>query len=150
MKRTTYQALQDKTPKYTIKQIADLAALPVSTVRYYDNAGLLPSVTRTEKNVRMFSDHSGSWLRLIHALRTTGLPIERVRHYIALCRAGDSTIDERAAIIYAQEDALRRQMRELKRQMEVLEYKKSYYRNLQSKGGADTCNPQTNAAPSRS
>lgn len=145
MKSVPYQPLQDKTPKYTIKQIADLTGLPVSTVRYYDKAGLLPSVIRTIGNVRMFSDHSASWLRLIHALRTTGLPIEKVRHYIALCRKGDPTINERAAIIYEQEETLRRQMRELKRQMEVLNYKKSYYRNLQGKSGVDTCNPQTNA-----
>ena len=54
----------------------------------------------------------------------TGLPIEGVKHYIDLCQEGDSTIPERAELIFKQEKSLREQLRILKKQMEVLKYKK--------------------------
>lgn len=44
----------------------------------------------------------------------TGLPIEGVKHYIDLCQEGDSTIPERAELIFKQEKSLREQLRILK------------------------------------
>ncbi len=131
----------DRTPKYTVKQAADIMGLSTYAVRYYENAGLIPDVDRSWGNARMFSDHTLGWLRVVHCLRTTGLPIEGVRRYIELCREGDATIPERAALIAEQEKRLRRQIRELKKQMEVLKYKKQIYADLMATHGKDTCNP---------
>ena len=38
-----------------------------------------------KRQARMFSDYTLGWLRLVHCLRMTGLPIEGVKHYIDLC-----------------------------------------------------------------
>ena len=86
---------QDRTPKYTVKKVAELMNLSPHTIRYYENTGLIPGVDRTDGNIRMFSEYAVSWLRLIHCLRATGLPIEQVRRYIRMCEKGDSTIPER-------------------------------------------------------
>ncbi len=115
---------RDKTPKYTVKEVAEMMELSTYTVRYYENAGLVPDVDRSEGNIRLFSDYSLGWLRLVHCLRATGLPIEGVRRYIELCAKGDASIPERAEIIFAQEKSLRQQLKALHRQMEVLKYKK--------------------------
>lgn len=111
------------------------------TIRYYDSVGLIPSLCRTEKKIRLFSDHTISWLRLVHCLRMTGLPIERVKHYIDLCLQGDETIPERAEMIFRQESILREQIRVLKKQMEVLKFKKQYYQELLNNSRQDKCNP---------
>lgn len=131
----------DKTPKYTVKQAADFIGLSTYTVRYYENAGLIPDVDRSWGNARLFSDYTLGWLRLVHCLRTTGMPIEGVRRYIELCREGDSTIPERAALIAGQEKRLRGQIRELNKQMAVLKYKKKFYADLMASHAEDTCNP---------
>jgi len=141
MKQTGYKPLYDKTPKYTVKEVAEMMELSTYTIRYYENAGLIPFVARTDGNIRMFSDHDLSWLRLVHCLRATGLPIEEVKHYIDMCLQGDSTIPERAEIIFAQEKSLRKQIQTLQNQMEVLKYKKSYYQNLLKNRQQDRCNP---------
>lgn len=136
-----YKTLTDKTPKYTVKEVAEMLNLTTYTVRYYDNAGLIPAIDRTDGNMRMFSDYAVSWLRLVHCLRTTGLPIEDVKHYIEMCQQGDSTIPERAELIFKQEKSLRQQIRNLQKQMEVLKYKKNYYQNLIEHHQQDRCNP---------
>ena len=144
MKQTHgYKVLTDKTPKYTVKEVAEMLELSTYTVRYYENSGLIPFVDRTDGNIRMFSDYSVSWLRLVHCLRTTGLPIEGVKNYIEMCLKGDSTIAERARLIFQQEKSLRRQIKTLQQQMEVLKYKKSYYRNLLETRQKDSCNPMS-------
>ncbi len=132
----------DKTLKYTVKEVADMTGLSGYTIRYYDNSGLIPGVGRAAGNSRKFSEYSLSWLRLVHCLRATGLPIEGVRRYIRLCDQGESTIPERAEIIFAQEESLRKQIEELHCQLEVLEYKKHYYQELLAGRECDArCNP---------
>ena len=129
---------------YTVKEVADKLGMSTYTVRYYDNAGLIPGVERTDGNIRMFSDQNISWLKLIHCLRTTGLPIEKVRHYVQMCLLGESTIPERAELIFQQERNLREQLKTLNRQMEILKYKKQHYQQLLANPGTgDCCNPHT-------
>ena len=130
-KKTSLENLTDRTPRYTVKQMAEKMGLTAYAVRYYDNAGLIPDVWRSSGNSRLFSDYNLAWLKIVHCLRSTGLPITEVRRYIQMCQEGDSTIPERAAIIAAQEKSLRAQLDELNSQMEILEYKK----HLQAKTG---------------
>ncbi len=143
-KAKTYSTSYDRTPKYTVKQVADMMELSPYTVRYYENSGLIPEVDRSGGNARLFSDYALSWLRLVHCLRMTGLPIEGVKHYIDLCLEGDSTIPERAELIFKQEKSLRTQLRMLKKQMEVLKYKKKFYQDLLENHRPDDCNPVNN------
>ncbi len=134
----------NKEPQYTVKQVAELTGLSVYTIRYYENTGLIPEVDRNGNNARLFSDHNLNWLRLVHCLRMTGLSIEGVRRYIELCQEGDSTIPERAQIIFQQEKNLREQLRMLKKQMEILKYKKQYYQELlEAHTKTDIWNPFT-------
>jgi MerR family transcriptional regulator, aldehyde-responsive regulator len=141
-KPTPFDGLTDRTPKYTVKDVADKLGMTTHTVRYYDNAALIPEVGRTSGNIRMFSDYNLAWFKLIHCLRTTGLPIDEVRRYIRMCLEGPSTIPQRAEIIFKQEKLLREQMKQLRKQMEVLTYKKHYYEELLAHNGPDLCNPQ--------
>ena len=150
----TIAGLTDRTPRYTVKEIAEKMNLTTYAVRYYDNAGLIPYVERTNGNIRLFSDYNLAWLKIVHCLRSTGLPVTEVRRYIEMCREGDSTIPERAALIFAQEKKLRGQLDELHRQMEVLEYKKHYYEELLASKSKDRCNPanlqEPNVSPEKS
>ena len=141
--RKEFRVLRDKTPKYTVREVAEMLGLSSYTIRYYDNAGLIPGVDRSEGNIRLFSDYNVSWLKLIHCLRATGLAIRGVRHCIGMGREGDSTIPERAELIFRQEKILREQLRNLQEQMEVLKYKKRYYQTLLATGRKDHCNPAT-------
>ena len=140
-----YEPSYDQIPLYTVKQVAEMMELSAHTVRYYENAGLIPGVDRSIGNARLFSQYNLSWLHLVHCLRMTGLSVEGVKYYIELCQEGDSTIQERAEVIFQQEKNLREQLRMLKKQMEVLKYKKNYYANLLKGMTVDSCNPANHA-----
>ena len=153
-KESSLANLTDRTPRYTVKEMAEKMNLTTYAVRYYDNAGLIPYVERSSGNIRLFSDYNLAWLKIVHCLRSTGLPVADVRRYIEMCREGDSTIPERAALIFAQEKKLKAQLEELHHQMEVLEYKKHYYEELLASKSKDKCNPanlqEPNVSPEKS
>jgi len=71
---SSYRPSYDRTPKYTVKQVAEMMEMSAYTIRYYENAGLIPDVDRSGGNARMFSDYTLGWLRLVHCLRMTGPP----------------------------------------------------------------------------
>lgn len=139
---TPFRLSNEKTPKYTVKEVAEIVNLSSYTIRYYENTGLIPNVDRSDGNIRLFSDYNLNWLKLVHCLRATGLSIEGVKRYIDMCQQGDSTIPERAEIIFKQEKILSNQIKLLKKQMEVLKYKKKFYQNLLATGQKDPCNPK--------
>lgn len=145
-KTKQFDFLRDRTPKYTVKEVADMMELSPYTVRYYDNIGLIPFVDRTDGNIRLFSDYNVSWLKLVHCLRSTGLSIEGVKSYIDMCKIGDSTIAQRAELIFNQEKILRDRLKNLRKQMQVLKYKKDYYKKILASGEGDRCNPKNFAA----
>ena len=141
MKKQKKEEVLDKTPKYTVKDVAKIMNISAHTVRYYDNEGLIPFVSRTQSNVRMFSDYDLSWFRIVHCLRATDLSINDIKKYIDLCLKGNKTIKQRAEIIFAQEKKLEEQLKELQSQMKILQKKKKYYKELLKNKGKDICNP---------
>ncbi|MBS1369224.1 MAG: MerR family transcriptional regulator [Lentisphaeria bacterium] len=142
-KPALFSLTPDFTPKYTVKQVAEMLELSSHTIRYYDSIGLIPQLDRTDGNIRMFSEYTMSWVALVHCLRSSGLPIEGVKRYIKLCKIGDSTILDREKLILDQEVHLQELIAELHHQLDVLLQKKEYYRELKESKGYDTCNPKT-------
>jgi DNA-binding transcriptional MerR regulator len=141
MKKVKKEIQLDKTPKYTVKEVAQIMKISAHTVRYYDNEGLIPFVSRTQSNVRMFSEYDLSWIRTIHCLRATNLSINDIKKYIELCLKGNKTIPQRAKIIFNQEKNLKEHLKQLQEQMKVLQIKKKYYTNLLKNKSKDVWNP---------
>ena len=113
---------------YTMKKTAELTGLSEHTLRYYDKEGLLPGLARDGVGRRVFSDEDLVNIRTIRALREMGVPIARIRDFIALERRGE-IIAERTARAKAELEALKDQLKLLARAAE-------YFRGAQAKGAA--------------
>ena len=70
-----------------------------------------------------------------------------IKRYIDLCIVGDSTIPERYGIIQATKLKAQKQMEELQKQMELLDFKEAFYQNLIKNNLKDTWNPMNNHTP---
>ena len=79
MKNNKVESSSDKTPKYTVKKVAEIMNISEHTVRYYDNEGLIPFVSRTQSNIRLFSDNDLNWIKTVHCLRATDLSIKDIK-----------------------------------------------------------------------
>lgn len=80
---------------YTIKQVSQMTGLSISTLRYYDNEGLLPELNRRHSGYREFSERDLYALELIECFKQAGLKIKEMRDYMSLVRQGDDSLCRR-------------------------------------------------------
>ncbi len=126
---------------YTIKEVAKLMDISEHTLRFWAKSGFFPSITRDSNNVRLFSEHDLGWVKIVKCLRSVGTENKAIKRYIDLCMVGDSTIPERFGIIKATKIKALQQMEDLKKQLELLDYKENYYENLIKNNEKDKYNP---------
>ena len=60
---------------YTVGEMAKRLGVAPSTLRYYDQEGLLPFVERSEGGIRVFKESDYEWLQVIGCLKKTGMPL---------------------------------------------------------------------------
>jgi DNA-binding transcriptional MerR regulator len=112
----------------TIAEAARAAGLSAHTIRYYERAGLLAPVERNGSGHRSFTREDIEWMVVCTRLRATGMPIRRVREYAELVRAGDGNEAERLALLEAHREQVVARLREIERNLELIDYKIGNYR----------------------
>ncbi len=65
--------------QYSIGEVASLAGIPISTLRYYDREGLFPNLERSGGGIRRFTDKEVEALGIIECLKTSGLSIQEIK-----------------------------------------------------------------------
>lgn len=126
---------------YTIKQVAKKVGESEHTIRYYAKEGLFPFLTRGKNNVRLFTEEDLEGVRIVLCLRDTNMPIQEIRHYMELCKQGNSTLEERFRIIQRQKAQALKQLEELQEKIHHLEWKEKCYQEAILSDGEDYCNP---------
>ena len=102
-----------KSELHTIGEAARMSGLPVKTIRFYSDEGLLPPSGTTEAGYRLYSDHDLLRLDLIRTLRAVGFDLPTIK---AMLEGKEGPKD--AARL--QLEALDVQVRALKRQQALL------------------------------
>ena len=126
---------------YTIKEVADKMDVSEHTLRFWAKCGFFPFITRNKNNIRQFSDKDLEWVRIVKCLRAVGTENKLIKRYIDLCIIGDSTISDRYEIIKDTKKKAEQQMNDLKRQLDLLDYKEKFYQNLIKNKLKDNWNP---------
>ena len=129
---------------YTIKEVADMMEISEHTLRFWAKSGFFPFVKRNHNNVRIFSDDDLGWVKIVKCLRSVGTENKAIKKYIDLCIVGDSTIPERYEIIKSTKENAVKQMKDLQKQLDLLDYKEEYYQNLIKHNLTDEWNPMNN------
>ncbi|MDO5568853.1 MAG: MerR family transcriptional regulator [bacterium] len=112
---------------YSIKEIADMMQVTTSTIRYWDNEGLLPHVNKVSGR-RVFEDKDFKWLRVLNCMKKINMPIKKIKEYVKLAEKGDSTLQERYDLILEQKQIIKNEIEDLKKCLQEFEYKEWYYK----------------------
>ena len=105
--------MTDDGTRLTIGDLARRTGVPVRTIRFYSDAGLVPEAGRTDAGHRVYDAAAVRRLRLIRTLRELGVGLDDVRRVLA----HEVTVAEVAATHAA---ALSAQIRTLRLQRSVL------------------------------
>jgi DNA-binding transcriptional MerR regulator len=112
----------------TIADAARESGVTAHTLRYYERAGLLPSVERNGSGHRRFTDEDIEWVVMVKRLRATGMPIRAIRQYAKLVRAGEGNERERLALLEAHRERVLEQLADIRRNLELVDFKIGLYR----------------------
>lgn len=122
---------------YSITEAAEHFNMTPHTLRYYDKEGLMPFIERTSSGRRVFKESDMEALRIIECLKSSGMPIKEIKHFIEWCSEVDSTLQLRYDMFLERKASVEAQMEELKKTMEVIEHKCSYYKTALDSGTED-------------
>lgn len=67
-----------------IGELATRSGLPVKTIRYYSDVGVLPEATRTPAGYRTYDDTALDRLAFVRAAQAIGLTLGEIREIVAL------------------------------------------------------------------
>ena len=128
---------EDMTITDRAMSISDMAAetgLTTSTLRYYEQEGLLlEHPDRASSTHRRYPPSMVNWLTFITKLRGTGMPIRDIRRYAELAREGEHTTPERLALLVEHRGRVLEQLAEVQRSLAAIDYKISTYERFDTR-----------------
>ena len=122
---------------YTIGRLAKAAEVPISTVRYYEQRGLLEPDQRTRASYRIYTAEGLKRLRFIKAAQNSGFTLEDIRLLLDLREGAADPCGEVREVVAQRLGTVGTQLRELRRVERVLKETLAWC----DKTGAQGCCP---------
>lgn len=113
--------------EYSIRQLAERFQLPISTIRYYEAAGLLTKVGRTTAGQRVFTEGHFNRLRTICCFKHAGMSIRQLQAFFAYEAAEPANMDAILQLLQEQKASLDGQLRDLQADYAHVLRKLHYY-----------------------
>ncbi|HHQ2899386.1 MerR family transcriptional regulator [Bacillus cereus] len=117
---------------FTIKEISTITNVSASTLRYYENEGLLPVIKRDNNGNRLYTEDNIEWINLLLALRLTGMPIKEIKKYIELYYQGSSTLNDRKKMMLQHKKRVENEITQTYKHLEKINYKLAVYDTLEA------------------
>ena len=116
------------TQSLAISDVAALTGLSTHTLRYYERAGLmLHPIDRSSTSQRQYGEADVTWITFLTKLRSTAMPIARVRDYVELARAGEDTSAARLELLLIHRMNVVAQLEEMTRSIAAIDFKIATY-----------------------
>jgi DNA-binding transcriptional MerR regulator len=113
----------------SISQAAERTGLSTHTLRYYEREGLMLSgIDRASSTHRRYTDGDIVWVDFLTKLRSTAMPISKVREYVDLARQGSSTNRARLELLEAHRRTVLAQLAEMNQSLAAIDHKIAFYR----------------------
>lgn len=115
---------------YSIRELSKMFDLPASTLRYYEEAGILTNVERTPSGQRIYTDGHVNRLKTIRCFKGTGMSISKLQAFFRYEENESEHIDDILALLNGQKDQVTRQIEELTADLEHVNRKLKYYGDI--------------------
>ena len=105
---------------YSINEISKLFDVQSSTLRYYEDMGLLENVGRTKTNQRIYTDEHISRLNAISCFKNTGLPISKMQDFFRYEKDLSNNIEDIIQLVTEHEKILTNRLKKCKMNLLIL------------------------------
>lgn len=111
---------------YSIGEFAQIVGVATSTLRYYENEGLL-TPERDENNIRVFTDSDIGWVKFLLHLKDSGMSMTELKQYTKWRAMGDETIPDRKDLLEKRKELVEKEIQNLQQNLEILNRKVEFY-----------------------
>lgn len=115
---------------YTIQEISQKFDLPASTLRYYEDMGLLTCVERNENNQRIYNDDHIGQLTAINCFKRTGMPIAKIQDFFVLSKDMVNNMDAILNLLYEHESSIQSQLAKMQDDLAHIQHKVRHYQGI--------------------
>ena len=128
---------QTRQHTYTIKEAAALTGLPASTLRYYEQIGVIAPVSRgASSGHRVYDETDLDQIMWVACLAATGLSVSDMRQYVANGRLGESAAADQVRLLSAQAQRLAVEAELVELRQRYVRLKIDYWQSVEA-GDAD-------------
>lgn len=118
--------------KYTIKEIASSFDIPASTLRYYEDIGILTNVERTVSGQRIYREHHVNRLKSICCFKGTGMSIAKLQAFFSYEEKENEHIDDILTLLGEQKNSVAEQLIQLQKDLDHVNKKLLYYSDIKT------------------
>jgi DNA-binding transcriptional MerR regulator len=117
---------------YSIKEAAALTGLPASTLRYYEQIGVIAPISRGARSGhRVYDDEDLDQLMWVSCLAATGMSVSDMRLYMANNRLGADVAADQERLLREQQERLTTEARALVLRQRYVDLKIAYWQAVQ-------------------
>ena len=118
---------------YSIKEVAALVGLPPSTLRYYEEVGVIPAIFFNDTaTTEIYTEGDLELLTSVACLSASGMAIADMREFVRSGLGGDRDISEFISLLEQQDARLQEEAQIIELRREFLRTKVEYWRAIKS------------------
>lgn len=118
---------QEKKEEYSIREVSELFHIPASTLRYYEEEGILVNVRKNASGQRVYERGHINRLSTIFCFKRTGMKIAQLKDFFAYEEDEAGHIDDILKLLEGQRDYVTKQMEQLQKDYAHVGRKLRYY-----------------------
>lgn len=111
----------------TIKEVSLKFDLTRDTLRYYEKIGLIGPIDKTSRGIRDFKEQDLKRIEFVKCMRSAGIPIDVLIHYMTLFDSSDNTLEERKELLINQRQILKDRIDDMTKALKRLDVKIKLY-----------------------
>lgn len=115
---------------YNIREIGQIFDVPSSTLRYYEELGILPEVKRDEHKQRVYTDEHIDRLQAITCFKRTGLPMSKIHDFFEYAENLRDNIDKVVDMMENHEKYIVDQMEKMQQDQDHIRQKVRFYNGI--------------------
>ena len=115
---------------YNIREIGQIFDVPSSTLRYYEELGILPEVKRDEHKQRVYTDEHIDRLQAITCFKRTGLPMSKIHDFFEYAENLRDNIDKVVDMMENHEKYIVDQMEKMQQDLDQIRQKVRFYNGI--------------------
>lgn len=128
--------------QYTIREISEMFQLPSSTLRYYEDMGILTNIARTDSGQRIYEDCHVNRLRTICCFKNAGMSIAQLKEFFSYESSESEHIDDILLLLNSHKTSVTEQIKSLQESYAHLLRKLNYYGDIKKSLESDQPLPQ--------